>query len=283
MGVRQTLQLDQPMQRHLFQLLSLAAAHHHGGSASASSAVAAPALPPPPTRNLPLLSMQPAFCGQQFHTNYVWLAQAHLPCLGMPAKGCGGGKCGTLSINGQVLNVTNVNDNNYDVCGACEGCPVAFVGFPASIPDAAKAFEGKDAALVYTPPTGVRAVDAALPDCPTLPSPWKMLPNKQIEPKCSPSESKGSLGAAVTAAECLAKAKANGKVNYAVWRGDTDKSCQACAFRWRGPAEGWKFSALNGAGATSFAWCESSSPLPSNRLLRKIVLRLSTHAAMPDP
>ena len=238
--------------RSLFQLLSLAAIVQHGSA----SAV-------PPTRNLPLLSMQPAFCGQQFHTNYVWLAQAHLACLGMPPS-CGGGTCGTLSINGQTLNITNFNSNNNDVCGACEGCPIVFVGFPASIPNAAHAFEGKDAALVYTPPVGAPAHDAAaLPDCPALPSPWKKLPNKQISPKCSPSESKGSLGVVVaTAADCLAKAKANGKVNYAVWRGDTDKSCDVCAFPWRGPAEGWKFSVLSGA--TSFAWYPAlPAPKPS--------------------
>ena len=56
--------------------------------------------------------MQPAFCGKQFGTNYVWLAQSQLACLGMAATGCGGSKCGTLPINGQNLTVTNYNSNN---------------------------------------------------------------------------------------------------------------------------------------------------------------------------
>ena len=36
------------------------------------------------SRSIPLLSKQPAFCGKEFFTNYVWLAQEHLACLGIP-------------------------------------------------------------------------------------------------------------------------------------------------------------------------------------------------------
>lgn len=216
------------------------------------------------TDKIPLLSMQPAFCGRQFHTNYVWLAKAHLACLGMPPRGCGGGACGFLEINGQRLNVTNFNDNNYDVCGACEGCPIVFVGFAAAIPDAADAFEGKEAEVAYIPPDGSSSggSSAETPECPPLPPPWKTLPGLQIDPGCSPSESRGSLGTAAHAAECHAKARANGDVNYAVWRGGTNGSCDACAFRWRGPAEAWKYSELTGA--TSFSWFRAlPAPKPS--------------------
>jgi hypothetical protein len=247
----------------LSTLLVLAAA------VAAAAALAAPQPAParagnssaPPTRHLPLLSMQPAFCQKHFGTNYVWLAQSQLPCLGMSPKGCGGGKCGTLSINGINMSVNNYNSNNHDVCGTCEGCAVVFIGFPGTIPASAHAVEGQDAALVFFPPPGA-AEPSPLPDCPALPPAWKTLPNKQISPGCSPSESQGSLGVAATAAECLSRAQANGNVNYAVWRGDTDKSCDVCAFRWRGSATGWKYSELQGA--SCFAWyLQLPAPQPS--------------------
>ena len=41
--------------------------------------------------------------------------------------------------------------------------------------------------------------------------------------QCSSSEYKGELGVMHTAELCLAAAKANGAVNYALWRGDTDQ------------------------------------------------------------
>ena len=220
----------------------------------------APALStPPPTRNIPLLSMQPAFCGKGY-PNYLWLAAVHIPCLGMPSAGCGK-NCGTLSINGVVMNVTNFHTNNNDVCGTCEGCPVTFVGFTADVPLAAKAFEGKDAALIYTPTPSKAAAETSLvelPACPALPTPWKTIADKQIAPGCSIAETKGSLGVTATAAECFAKAKASGAVNYALWRGDTDKTCDVCAFRWRGSATGWKYSDLKGA--TSFVWYVALPP-----------------------
>ena len=152
----------------------------------------------------------------------------------------------------------NINNDDHDVCGTCEGCPTAFVGFTSSLNASAHAIEGQVASVTYHPPaaTSVRSSDSstgALPACPSLPSPWKTLPNKQISPGCSPSESRGSLGITATADECIAKVKAaDSKFNYAVWRGDTDKSCDVCAFRWRGSAEGWEYSDL--VGATSFAW-----------------------------
>lgn len=220
-----------------------------GAFASASRGAAAE----PPTRVLPLLSKQPAFCHQELFTNYVWLAQAHLPCLGMPVNGCGGGDCGTLSINGQAFAVTNFNNDDHDVCGTCEGCATVFIGLKTAITGAAHAVEGQNASLVYHPPAGaVRS--AGLPDCPALPGPWQTLPNKQIAPGCSPTEDQGVLGVVATAEECLALAKtpqaAAAGVNYAVWHGAQDKRCEGCAFRWRGPAEGWKYSTLDGA--TSF-------------------------------
>ena len=211
-----------------------------------------------PTRSLPLLSKQPAFCAKQFGTNYVWLAQAHLACLGMAAKGCGGGDCGTLSINGQAFAITNFNSDDHDVCGTCEGCPTVFVGLKTSITGAAHAVEGQNESLQYTPPasSGVGPPPEDLPDCPALPGPWQTVPDKQIDPGCSPAEDQGVLGVVATAAECLALAKtphaAASGVNYAVWHGAQDKRCEGCAFRWRGPAEGWKFSSLEGA--TSFAY-----------------------------
>eukprot|EP01052_Picozoa_sp_SAG31_P007709 SAG31_NODE_371_length_16628_cov_3.741943_17_plen_686_part_00 len=220
----------------------------------------------PPTRKLPLLSKQPAFCAKQFFTNYVWIAQAHLACLGIPSKGCGGpNPCGTLSINGHEMNVTNINNDDHDVCGSCEGCPTAFVGFPSSIPAAALAFEGKDAALVYRPPAaGAKRGTSAdiwqqqgLPDCPALPSPWRTLVDKQLSPACSPYESQGSLGLTSTAEQCLAQAKASGVLNYAMWSTKT-KSCDVCAIRWRGAAENWKF--IDAAGVTSFAWYDVLPP-----------------------
>ena len=217
----------------------------------------------PPTRHIPLLSKQPAFCGKQFFTNYIWLAQSQLACLGIPAKGCGGGTCGTLSINGQVMNVTNINDDDHDVCGSCEGCPTSFVGFPVSLSAAAQAFEGKDAALVYRPllAAGASSEQAPLPDCPALPSAWKALVDKQLSPACSKYESQGSLGTTATADQCLAKVKASGVLNYAAWSAKT-KSCDVCAIRWRGPAENWQYS--DAAGVTSFAWYEAlPAPKPS--------------------
>jgi hypothetical protein len=213
---------------------------------------------PPPTRRIPLLSKQPAFCAKQFGTNYVWLAQSQLACLGMDAPSCGGGGgggCGVISINGVSLNVTNYNSDDHDVCGTCQGCATTFIGLATAIPAAAQAFEGKGVDIIYYPPptatAAAEAAAAALPDCPALPPPWRALQDKQITPACSSSESKGSLGVCQTAGECLAKAKANGGVNFAVWRGDADKSCDACALRWRGPAENWEYSGASGA--TSFA------------------------------
>ena len=215
-----------------------------------------------PTRTLPLLSKQPAFCQQQFGTNYVWLAQAHLPCLGMPAKGCGGGNCGTLSINGQAFAVNNFNNDDHDVCGTCEGCPTVFIGLKTSITSAAHAVEGQNASLVYHPPAG-NVPPEDFPDCPALPGPWQTLPDKQINPGCSPAEDQGVLGVVATAAECLVLAQtpqaAASGVNYAVWHGVQDKRCEGCAFRWRGPAERWMFSNLDGA--TSFAYY-MSLPVP---------------------
>ena len=222
----------------------------------------------PPTRSLPILSKQPAFCQKQLGTNYLWLAQADMACLGFPATGCGGAgtPCGWLSVNGQRLNITNANADDHDVCGTCQGCPTWFIGFDASIPNEAHVVEGQVADITYHPPPAQAPVEEVepdtLPDCPTLPSPWKTLADKQISPACSPSESQGSLGVTASADACLAKAKANGAVNYALWRGDTDGSCQACAFRWRGPAENFQFSDLSGA--TSFVWYISlPPPVPS--------------------
>ena len=64
----------------------------------------------PPTRSLPILSKQPAFCAKQLGTNYFWLAQADMACLGFPATGCGGATpCGWISINGQRLNITDAH------------------------------------------------------------------------------------------------------------------------------------------------------------------------------
>ncbi len=221
-----------------------------------------PPTPPPPAgaRYLPLLSKQPAFCMKQFTTNYLWLAQAHLSCLGIPTAGCGGSTCGTLSINGHILNVTGINQDDHDVCGTCEGCPTAFVAFETSIPAAAQAFEGKNATLVYQPPphlsdTSTTSKQHSLPDCPALPTAWRTLVGKQLRPECSPYESQGSLGVTATAGACLAKAQATGAVNYAY---HTNKSCDACAIRWRGPAEHWQFS--DASGVTSFAWYESLPP-----------------------
>ena len=217
-------------------------------------ATSANALIAPPTRTLPLLSKQPAFCQKQFGTNYVWLAQAHLPCLGMSTKGCGAAGCGVLSINGVALDVNSINNDDHDVCGTCEGCPTAFIGLKAGIPRSARAIEGQNASLVYTPP-GTQPTEP-LPDCPSLPTPWLTLPGKQIKPVCSPSENQGKLGAK-TADECLAMAKARGDVNYAVWRG-REQTCEACAFRWRGPAEDWEYSSL--ADGTSFVWYIALAP-----------------------
>ena len=217
----------------------------------------------PPTRSCPILSKQPAFCAKQLGTNYFWLAQADMACLGFPATGCGGAgtPCGWISINSQRLNITNAHADDRDVCGTCQGCPTWFVGLEASIPNKAHAIEGQVADIVYHPPAQAQFEEVEtgdLPDCPTLPSPWKTLENKQISPACSPSESQGSLGVTATADACLAKARTNGAVNYALWRGDTDKNCEVCAIRWRGPAENYLLSDLSGA--TSFVWYISLLP-----------------------
>ena len=150
--------------------------------------------------------------------------------------------CGTLVINNQTLELTGINDDDHDVCGTCEGCPTAIVQFKGSFDASAHAFEGQVASITYHPPpaassssSSVTDAAAALPDCPSIPSPWKAMPNKQISPGCSPSESRGSLGITATADECFAKVKAaDSKYNYGVWRGDKDKSCDVCAFQWRG-------------------------------------------------
>lgn len=187
----------------------------------------------------------------------------------MKPTGCGGSKCGWLSINGQALNITNYNTDDHDVCGTCQGCNTVFVGFQTSIPPAAQAFEGKNAAVVYHPPPpgAGEHIQSGLPDCPALPTPWQTLANKEISPVCSPYESTASLGNVETAEECLALAKAtklNSQVNYAIWRGTVNKSCDACAFRWRGPAEDWKYSNL--VGATSFADYKTlPTPTPSKQ------------------
>jgi len=173
---------------------------------------------------------------------------------------------------------TRIQQKKQKQSGTCQGCPVAFVSLTTSITASAKAYEGVDANVTYrpsaTPTTTTLAnraeaeteTDALLPDCPALPGPWQTLPDKQIDPACSPAEDQGSLGTAATAAECLALAKSatgDSSVNYAVWRGDQqDKQCEGCAFRWRGPAENWKFSALQGA--TSFANFQAlPAPKPS--------------------
>ena len=161
-----------------------------------------------------------------------------------------------LSINGVQLNVTSYNNDDFDVCGTCQGCPTTFVSLASAIPAEAQAVEGKNATIIYyrgstTSAAAAVATAALFSACPALPPPWRTLPGKQISPICSPYESKGSLGFTSTADECLAKAKADGEVNFAVWRGDTNKSCDACALRWRGPAKNWQYS--NMSGATSFA------------------------------
>ena len=77
----------------------------------------------------------------------------------------------------------------------------------------------------------------------TSSSQWRTLPDK-VAGGCSGSEYDGSLGSASTAAECLSKvvdARSTGsRINYGVWRGDSNKGCFVCDLTDRGEASTWK-------------------------------------------
>jgi len=94
----------------------------------------------------------------------------------------------------------------------------------------------------------------------TTSSEWKTFPD-QIAGGCSGSEYDGSLGSADSAADCLSKvvdARGSGsRIDYAVWRGDSNKGCFVCDLSDRGDPSTWKLLDQKGAA------CFEGPPLPS--------------------
>ena len=57
---------------------------------------------------------------------------------------------------------------------------------------------------------------------------WQTLINKAA-PSCSSAEYRGSLGDVNSANECLKRVEGStARINYAVWRGDSNKGCYVC-------------------------------------------------------
>lgn len=80
--------------------------------------------------------------------------------------------------------------------------------------------------------------------------PWTTLKDQAIA--CSADEYKGDRGQTSSAEACLDLVKDDTSLNFAVWRGDGNSHCHACAVRQRGAnPSSWGFSNL--PGATSFA------------------------------
>ena len=69
-----------------------------------------------------------------------------------------------------------------------------------------------------------------------------------VAPSCSGSEFDGSVGSATSAADCLARVQAGAaRVNYAVWRGDSNNGCFVCDLTDRGDSSTWKLTSTPGA------------------------------------
>jgi alpha-D-xyloside xylohydrolase len=79
---------------------------------------------------------------------------------------------------------------------------------------------------------------------------WKTMENK-VAASCSGGEFDGGLGSAKSAAECLsmveAKRAGGARIDYGVWRGDSNKGCFVCDLSDRGSPATWKFSTVQGA------------------------------------
>jgi len=76
---------------------------------------------------------------------------------------------------------------------------------------------------------------------------WKTIKDKTAK-SCSGSEFDGSVGSATSAADCLSKVIASGaRVNYAVWRGGSNKGCFMCDLTDRGDPSHWQLIDTPGA------------------------------------
>ena len=71
---------------------------------------------------------------------------------------------------------------------------------------------------------------------------WKTIADKVLS--CSSAEYAGSLGTFDSGAGCLdaVQNQSTHKVNYAVWRGDSNNGCFVCAITDRGEPSTWAFS-----------------------------------------
>ena len=108
-------------------------------------------------------------------------------------------------------------------------------------------------------PTGGRRPPLQLqPDATGDSATWTT--KKDVGTYCSGSEYKGDLGPKASDDACLTAAKADGGINYAVWRGDGDGHCYTCDLSDRGDPSKWK---LDGQpGAVSFVADHVTPPLP---------------------
>jgi hypothetical protein len=89
---------------------------------------------------------------------------------------------------------------------------------------------------------------------------WSTIDNKALT--CTSDEFQGTLGQMDKAELCLAGAKGQGsRVNYALWRGDSNKGCYVCLITKRGPSSTWKYSDVKGA--VSFASNVIPTPTPA--------------------
>jgi alpha-D-xyloside xylohydrolase len=76
---------------------------------------------------------------------------------------------------------------------------------------------------------------------------WTTIPDK-ITSGCSGSEYAGSLGSKDSAADCLAAVEQSAsRINYAVWRGDSNKGCFTCDLSDRGDPSTWIYKDMKGA------------------------------------
>ena len=100
---------------------------------------------------------------------------------------------------------------------------------------------------------------------------WTELKDKDLA--CSSGEYKGELGCGgpCTSAEFCATAAETATslaINYAVWRGDSDKGCYVCDLSDRGDPSKWAWSAQ--PGAVSF-YTSTPAPSPAGRPSRRAV------------
>ena len=95
---------------------------------------------------------------------------------------------------------------------------------------------------------------------PPTPAPPTWGTKKDLAIACTAAEFVGDLGA-MSSDACLAAAKADGGVDYAVWRGDNNRHCYVCDLAGRGDPSAWDYGSV--PGAVSFAADHVNPPQPT--------------------